>query len=154
MKKTLLLGSIFLASVLVGCGKYGSLTEARKDMFKYLSEGKRYEYKTIVSEFRNTLKTKEAIAAERKRKWEDCLYQKKIGVYRYTCPLPSEYSINPEISGDVDVEGTKEMLARFCKQEKETKQFVCSDADKPDSNRVYEKGYSFSYDKNYRYFRY
>ena len=44
MKKTLLIGSIFLASVLVGCGKYASLAQAKDACYEWTTKGERIDY--------------------------------------------------------------------------------------------------------------
>lgn len=44
MKKTVLLGSIFLTSVLVGCGKYASLAQAETACDEWKMKGERLTY--------------------------------------------------------------------------------------------------------------
>lgn len=44
MKKTLFIGSIFLASVLVGCGKYPSKDQARVACVEWMEKGERIDY--------------------------------------------------------------------------------------------------------------
>ena len=44
MKKTIVLGFIFLASVLVGCGKYASLAQAKFACHEWKMKGERLTY--------------------------------------------------------------------------------------------------------------
>ena len=58
MKKTIVLGSIFLASVLVGCWKYASLAQAKFACHEWKMKGERFTYfiEDIVSTLLSMLK--------------------------------------------------------------------------------------------------
>ena len=170
MKKTLILGSIFFASVLVGCGRYQSKIQAQEASQSWEAEGKTVEVVSIPSE-----ETIERRREDAERHFEEerdkCRSQPGYQLYKddpdmyirlypekesnlYTAKQLADMTfIDCDVQLDLEGfysrvrKGEKYMReTRSCIDETETNQFVCKE--------VKRKGDEYDWTKyNYKYFR-